>query len=113
MLPLPLVLDLVKMWALQQGVRKLRKYAADDRPDVQFDMPIIQQKWTSGCAQNLLRHRLHQKQSVQWKLLSTARSSGSSTCSRRRRSNHKVIASVRLVFCSSKSLSAIVCSLLA
>ena len=44
MLPLPLVLDLVKMWALQQGVRKLRKYAADDRPDVQFDMPIVGQR---------------------------------------------------------------------
>jgi hypothetical protein len=44
MLPLPLVLDLVKMWALQQGVKKLRKYAADDRPDVQFDMPIVGQK---------------------------------------------------------------------
>jgi hypothetical protein len=36
MLPLPLVLDLVKMWA--------RKYAAENRPDVQFDMPIVGQK---------------------------------------------------------------------
>ena len=36
-----LILDLVKMWALQQGVKKLRKYAADDRPDVQFEMPIV------------------------------------------------------------------------
>jgi hypothetical protein len=44
MLPLPLVLDLVKMWALQQTLKKLRQYAADDRPDVQFDMPIVGQK---------------------------------------------------------------------
>jgi len=44
MLPLPLVLDLVKMWALQQTLKKLRQYAADPRPDVQFDMPIIGQK---------------------------------------------------------------------
>jgi len=36
-----LILDLVKMWALQQGVKRLRKYAADDRPDVQFEMPIV------------------------------------------------------------------------
>jgi hypothetical protein len=44
MLPLPLVLDLVKMWALQQTLKKLRQYAADNRPDVQFDMPIVGQK---------------------------------------------------------------------
>ena len=44
MLPLPLVLDLVKMWALQQTLKKLRQYASDNRPDVQFDMPIVGQK---------------------------------------------------------------------
>jgi len=44
MLPLPLVLDLVKMRALQQTLKKLRQYAADPRPDVQFDMPIVGQK---------------------------------------------------------------------
>jgi len=44
MLPLTLVLDLVKMWAMQQSVKKLREYAADPRPDVQFDMPIVGQK---------------------------------------------------------------------
>ena len=44
MLPLPLVLDLVRVWAEQQAVTKLRKYAADNRPDVQFDMPIVGQR---------------------------------------------------------------------
>jgi len=44
MLPLPLILDLVRAWAEQQTVAKLRKYAADNRPDIQFDMPIVRQR---------------------------------------------------------------------
>lgn len=41
MLPLNLVLDLAKMWAENQTVAKLREYASDPRPDIQFDMPIV------------------------------------------------------------------------
>jgi hypothetical protein len=41
MLPLNLVLDLVKVWAESQAVKKLKAYAADPRPDIQFDMPIV------------------------------------------------------------------------
>jgi len=41
MLPLNLVLDLAKFWAETQTVKKLKAYAADPRPDIQFDMPIV------------------------------------------------------------------------
>jgi hypothetical protein len=41
MLPLNLVLDLAKMWAENQTLKKLREYASDPRPDIQFDMPIV------------------------------------------------------------------------
>jgi hypothetical protein len=41
MLPLNLVLDLAKVWAESQNVKKLKSYAADPRPDIQFDMPIV------------------------------------------------------------------------
>ena len=41
MLPLNLVLDLAKMWAQNQTLKKLREYASDPRPDIQFDMPIV------------------------------------------------------------------------
>ena len=41
MLPLNLVLDLAKFWAENQTVKKLKAYAADPRPDIQFDMPIV------------------------------------------------------------------------
>jgi hypothetical protein len=114
MLPLPLVLDLVKMWALQQTLKKLRQYAADPRPDVQFDMPIVGQKvdiWvraeptpppTAPKAKRATGN--HRRRREVLALLPVPEGEGS---------NHKVIASVRLVFCSSKSLSAIVCSLLA
>jgi len=44
MLPLSLVLELATMWAKRQALKKLREYAADPRPDIQFDMPIIGQK---------------------------------------------------------------------
>jgi len=44
MLPLALVLDLAKMWAERQALKKLREYASDPRPDIQFDMPIVGQK---------------------------------------------------------------------
>jgi hypothetical protein len=44
MLPLNLVLDLARAWAESQAVRKLRAYAADPRPDIQFDMPIVGEK---------------------------------------------------------------------
>jgi hypothetical protein len=41
MLPLNLVLDLAKVWAESLAVKKLKAYAADPRPDIQFDMPVI------------------------------------------------------------------------
>jgi len=41
MLPLTLVLDLARAWVESQTVRKLREYASDPRPDIQFDMPIV------------------------------------------------------------------------
>jgi hypothetical protein len=41
MLPITLVLDLAKVWAESQTVKKLKAYAADPRPDIQFDMPIV------------------------------------------------------------------------
>ena len=41
MLPLNLVLDLARAWAEAQAVEKLKAYAADPRPDIQFDMPIV------------------------------------------------------------------------
>jgi hypothetical protein len=41
MLPLNLVLDLARMWAESQAVKKLKAYAADPRPDIQFDMPVV------------------------------------------------------------------------
>jgi hypothetical protein len=44
MLPLNLVLDLAKVWAESQAVKKLKAYAADPRPDIQFDMPIVGSK---------------------------------------------------------------------
>jgi len=44
MLPLSLVLELATMWAKRQALKKLREYAADPRPDIQFDMPIVGQK---------------------------------------------------------------------
>jgi hypothetical protein len=44
MLPLDLVLDLARAWAESQAVEKLKAYAADPRPDIQFDMPIVGEK---------------------------------------------------------------------
>jgi len=41
MLPLNLILDLAKMWVESQTIQKLREYASDPRPDIQFDMPIV------------------------------------------------------------------------
>jgi hypothetical protein len=41
MLPLNLVLDLAKVWIESQAIKKLKTYAADPRPDIQFDMPIV------------------------------------------------------------------------
>jgi hypothetical protein len=41
MLPLNLVLDLAKIWTENQSLKKLREYASDPRPDIQFDMPIV------------------------------------------------------------------------
>ena len=41
MIPLNLILDVAKMWAENQTVKKLKEYAADPRPDIQFDMPIV------------------------------------------------------------------------
>jgi hypothetical protein len=35
------VLDLAKAWVESQTVNKLKAYAADPRPDIQFDMPIV------------------------------------------------------------------------
>jgi len=43
MLPLTLVLDLARAWVESQTVKKLREYAADPRPDIWFDMPIVGQ----------------------------------------------------------------------
>ena len=44
MLPLNLILDIARMWVENQTAAKLRKYAADPRPDVQFEMPIVGSK---------------------------------------------------------------------
>ena len=44
MLPLSLVLELAKMRAERQALKKLREYAADPRPDIQFDLPIVGQR---------------------------------------------------------------------
>ena len=44
MLPLTLVLDLARVWVESQTLKKLHEYAADPRPDIQFDMPIVKQR---------------------------------------------------------------------